>query len=277
MTMKTKTTYGMFGIVAVAAILSVALIASATTPAAQAVAANKFAFSEDATSLSATWGKGDATETASVTIGPVDIKSSDKNNWHVGFTGECKNFSEVQATGKKGKNSDTSAELSGAVSGATATLIVDKGTVNEDRLYSWKLCENDLQIEADLNALIEFNADLYCDSSDPLNVDVNCGGLDFVCEEFLDDGTTPNPEFTSVDCQQWVAVSSAVSGAYHTEWVVENVQAGDHTFTVLIEMTAGASGGETIIEDEPNGVESIVTIRQKILTADTVHIANPNS
>ena len=44
-------------------------------------------------------------------------------------------------------------------------------------------------------------------------------------------------------------------------------------------MTADKSGDETdaALSDEPNGVESIVTITQKILTADTVHIANPNS
>ena len=241
----------MFGIVAVAAILSVALIASATTPAAQAVAANKFAFSEDATTVSASWSQGQDIQTASATIGPVVIKSSDKNNWHVGFTGECQNFSEVQAKGKKGSSS----ELSGAVSGATATLIVDGASDNPQRLYSWKLCENDLQIEADLNALIEFNA--------------TSGQLQFVCDDYLLNQTDA--------CQQWVAVSSSVSGAYHTEWIVENVQAGDHTFEVLIEMTADASGDETIIDDEPNGVSSMVTIRQKILTADTVHIANPNS
>ena len=202
--MKTKTTYGIFGIVAVAAILSVALIASATTPAAQAVAANKFAFAENATAVSVQWIQGQTTQSSSVTIGPIDVKSSDKNNWHVGFTGECKNFSEVKAKGKKGSSS----ELSGAVSGATATLIVDEGTAVEQRLYSWKLCENDLQIEADLNALIEFNA--------------TSGQLQFVCDDHLTN--------SSDACQQWVAVSSAVSGAYHTEWVVENVKAGDHTF-----------------------------------------------
>jgi hypothetical protein len=240
MSMKTKTTYGIFGIVAVAAILSVALIASTTTPSAQAAAANKFAFAENSTAVS-------------VQLGPVDVKSSDKNNWHVGFTGECKNFSEVKAKGKKGDSS----ELSGAVSGATATLIVDEGTADEQRLYSWQLCENDLQIEADLNALIEFNA--------------TSGQLEFVCDDYLTN--------SSDACQQWVAVSSAVSGAYHTEWVVEDVKAGDHTFEVLIEMTADKSGDETdaALSDEPNGVESMVTITQKILTADTVHIANPNS
>ena len=267
--MKTKTTYGMFGIVAIAAILSVALIANGTaTPTAQATAANKFAFAEDSVSVSATWdGPGNTQASNSVTIGPVDVKSSDKNNWHVGFTGECKNFSEVKAKGGKGDSS----LLSGAVAGANATLIVDKNTPNELRLHDWKLCENDLQIEADLNALIQYNATANCaDSSDPL-----CGELEFVC----DPATTDPETLASEDCQQWVAVSSAVSGAYHAEWVVENVSAGDHTFEVLITMIADSSGDETdaALFDEPNGVKSMVTIGHKILTADTVHIANPNS
>ncbi len=260
----------MFGIVAFAAILSVALIASGLgTQTADAVAANKFAFAEDAASVSVSWSQGQATQSNSVTIGPVDVKSSDKANWHVGFTGECKNFSEVKAQGKKGESS----ELSGAVSGATATLIVDKDTADEQRLYSWQLCENDLRIEANLNALIEFVPGLNCDTE----ADPDCGSLQFVCD-FEDPEADPEV-LASDECQQWVAVSSAVSGAYHTEWVVENVQAGDHTFEVLIEMTADASGDDTDTDllSEPNGVESIVTITQKILTADTVHIANPNS
>ena len=267
---KTTTKYGIFGVVAFAAILSIALIANGLgTQTADAVAANKFAFAEDATSVSVSWSQGQDTQSSSITIGPVTVKSSDKNNWHIGFTGECKNFSEVKAKGHKGDNS----LLSGAVSGATATLIVDKDTADEQRLYSWKLCENDLRIEADLNALIEFVPGLNCDT----DADPDCGSLQFVCD-FEDPEADPEV-LASEECQQWVAVSSAVSGAYHTEWVVENVQAGDHTFEVLIEMTADASGDDTDTDllSEPNGVESIVTITQKILTADTVHIANPNS
>ena len=262
--MKTKTTYGIFGVVAFAAILSVSMIASGiSTQTADAVAANKFAWTEDDTSVMAKWKAGEALASNSVTVGPVDVKSSDKNNWHVGFTAECKNFSEVKAVGKKGN----SKELSGAVSTATATLIVDKGESNEQVFFSWVLCENDLQIEANLNALIEFDPDLLCDSSQ----ESNCGGLKFVCDD-------PSADLSDA-CWQWVAVSSAVSGAYHTEWVVTKLSAGDHTFEVLLELTADKSGDVTDagLDDEPNGVESIVTIRQKILTADTVHIANPNS
>jgi len=268
--MKTKTTYGIFGVVAFAAILSIALIANGLgTQTADAVAANKFAFAEDGTAVSVSWSQGQDTQSSSVTIGPVVVKSSDKNNWHIGFTGECKNFSEVKAKGKKGDND----LLSGAVSGATATLIVDKDTDNETSYHSWLLCENDLRIEANLNALIEFVPGLNCDE-----VAVpGCGSLQFVCD-FEDPDADP-AVLASELCQQWVAVSSAVSGAYHTEWVVETLKAGDHTFEVLIEMTADASGDDTDTDllSEPNGVESIVTITQKILTADTVHIANPNS
>ncbi len=268
--MKTKTTYGIFGVVAFAAILSVSMIASGiSTQTADAVAANKFAWTQNSASAMVSWSQGQETQSSTVTIGPVDVKSSDKNNWHIGFTGECKNFSEVKAKGKKGDND----LLSGAVSAATATLIVDKDTADEQRLYSWKLCENDLRIEADLNALIEFVPGLNCDT----DADPDCGSLQFVCD-FEDPDA--NPEVLASDeCQQWVAVSSAVSGAYHTEWVVETLKAGNHTFEVLIEMTAGASGDDTDTDllSEPNGVESIVTITQKILTADTVHIANPNS
>jgi len=266
--MKTKTTYGMFGIVAFAAILSVALIANGLgTQTADAVAANKFAWTQNEVSVSAGWSQGQDTEFSSATIGPVFVKSSDKNNWHIGFTGECKNFSEVQAKGKKNESS----ELTGAVSGATATLFVDKDTDDERIFWTWQLCENDLRIEADLNALIEFVPGLNCDTP-------GCGSLQFVC-----DFENPEPEpgfFQSEECQQWVAVSSAVSGAYHIEWVVDRLDAGDHTFEVLIEMTAGASPDEpveVVLFDEPNGVESIVTITKKILTAEPVHIANPNS
>jgi len=52
--MKTKTTYGIFGVVAFAAILSVSMIASGiSTQTADAVAANKFAWTEDDTSVMA--------------------------------------------------------------------------------------------------------------------------------------------------------------------------------------------------------------------------------
>jgi len=247
---KPTTKYGMVGIVAFAAILSISLIANAAnTQTADAVPANKFAWTSEDSFVTVEWKQGEETKTSTDNIGPLDIHSSEGNYWNLGLTLECLTASEVQATGGKGK----SKELSGAVSGATVTLIVDKDTTDEKRYYSWTLCQHDLKIEADLNQLIEFNPDTEL--------------LEFVCDPGDED-------FLSDRCQQWIAIYSSVAGAYHAEWVIQ-LGHGDHTYDFEIISTAEASGDTTDadLDDEPNGVTSMVVIDRVIVTGEPVHLA----
>lgn len=259
---KTTTKYGIFGVVAIAAILSISLIVTATNaPSAQAVPANKVGWVEDNTDVIVTWLNGQDEQTDSVTIGPYEIHTSDKNDWLVTFWAECATTSEVQATGKKGKNSDTS----GAQAGATATLYYDT-----ERLSSWRICQEDLQIEADLNQLIEFVPGLNCDTDeDPL-----CGSLQFVCDEFDPITGEPNPDFLTEECQQWIKVYLGIAGSYSAAWVIMNMDAGHHDLKIVIDMDASASGDDTDPAlDEPNGITSMVTIGNKVFVAEPIHIA----
>ena len=252
---KTTTKYGIFGVVAIAAILSISLIVTATNaPSAQAIAANKVGWVEDNTDVIVTWLNGQDEQTDSVTVGPYEIHTSDKNDWLVTFWAECATTSEVQATGKKGKNSDTS----GAQAGATATLYYDT-----ERLSSWRICQEDLQIEADLNQLIEFVPGLNCDT----DADPDCGSLQFVCDE-------DDPDFLTEECQQWVRIYSEVAGSYSAAWVIMNMDAGHHDLKIHVTMDAGPSGDAIgDIDDEPNGIRSMVTIGNKIFVAEPIHIA----
>ena len=260
MSMKTTTTtYGMFGIAAVIAILSVSLIVTTTnTQTADALAANKVAWRGNDIDVSAAWTEAGGPVTNPVTTMDFDIKSSTGNDWLVDFTAECETFSEVQATGKKGKSSDTS----GAQAGATVDLLVDDVSQG-----TWQICLQDLQIEADLNALIEYNSTRYCDDS----TNSTCGGLQFVCA--LDD-----PNFETVECQQWIDISSKVAGSYNAKWVLMNL-AGDTNLKIVVTANADESTDATsdgIPEDftgEPNGVTSMVVVSKKIVIAEPIHIA----
>jgi len=269
---KTTTKYGIYGVAAIAAILSISLIATAmNAPSAQAVPANKVGWVEYNTNVAASWDegtKGQTTQYADYTLGPYEIHTSDKNDWLVTFWAECATYSEVQATGKKGAKSDTT----GAQAGASATLYytTDDGI---KVLESWRICQEDLRIEADLNALIEFVPGLNCDEE----ANPGCGSLQFVCDEFLDkERTIPNPLFLTEDCQQWVKVYLGLAGSYSAAWVIMNMDAGHHELYIEIDMDAGPSGptGDTgALDDEPNGIKSMVTIGNKIFVAEPIHIA----
>jgi len=257
---KTTTKYGIYGVAAIAAILTVSLIVTAmNAPSAQAVPANKVGWVEENTDVIVTWLKGGEKKTTSVTLGPYEIHTSDKNDWLVTFWTECATTSEVQATGKKGKNSDTS----GAQAGATATLYYDT-----ERLSSWRICQEDLQIEADLNQLIEFVPGLNCDTDE----DPDCGSLQFECDPALEE---EDPElFFSEACQQWIKIYLGLAGSYSAAWVIMNMDAGHHDLKIVIDMDASASGDDTDPAlDEPNGITSMVTIGNKIFVAEPIHIA----
>jgi len=108
---KTTTKYAMFGVAAIAAILSISLIATAmNAPSAQADGANKVGWVEDNVDVLVKWNEkndGQVKQTSSVDLGPYEIHTSDKNDWLVTLWAECATTSEVQATGKKGNKSDT--------------------------------------------------------------------------------------------------------------------------------------------------------------------------
>jgi len=252
---KTTTKYGIYGVAAVAAILSISLIATAmNAQSAQAVPANKVGWLEDNTDVVASWTEGQALQFSETYLGPYTIHTSDKNDWLVTFWAECATYSEVQATGKKGQKSDTS----GAQAGAWATLYYD-----DLALEPWRICQEDLQIEADLNQLIEFVPGLNCDT----DADPDCGSLQFVCDE-------DDPDFLTEECQQWIKIYLGLAGSYSAAWVIMNMDAGHHDLKIHVTMDASASGDDTDPAlDEPNGIRSMVTIGNKIFVAEPIHIA----
>ena len=271
---KTITKYGIFGVAAIAAILSISLIATAmNAPIAQADGANKVGWVEHNTEVMAKWTEsdhGESEQTFDVELGPYEIHTSDKNDWLVTLWAECATTSEVQATGGKGKKQD-SAETSGATAGATATLYYGDEATDEYKEVkpSWRICQQDLQIEADLNALIEFVPGLNCDT----DADPDCGSLQFVCD-FEDPDADPEV-LASEACQQWVKIYSEVAGSYSAAWIIPNMDAGHHDLKVKISMDAGPSGStvDADLFDEPNGIESVVTITNKLFIAQDIHIA----
>jgi len=264
MTKTTTTKYGIYGVAAIAAILSISLIATAmNAQSAQAVPANKVGWVEDNIDVLAAWNEKDNdqdTQFNEVYVGPYEIHTSDKNDWLVTFWAECATYSEVQATGKKGQKSDTS----GAQAGAWATLYYD-----DEPQEQWRICQEDLQIEADLNQLIVFEEGLNCDEE----ANPGCGSLRFKCDEFLEDGS-PNPDFLTEECQQWIKIYLGLAGSYSAAWVIMNMDAGHHDLKIHVTMDAGPSGDAIgDIDDEPNGIRSMVTIGNKIFVAEPIHIA----
>jgi len=285
---KTTTRYGMFGVAAIVAILSISLVATNLTSeaAAGSQSANKVG---SVTNLD-TFTKTDVTDGfQGVPIASYDMKSSDDKEWLSTFITECKTIHQVKASGQdtrpNNKNKDFSTDTAGA--GALIWWTISDANNNNHRLitpygvisgsvwngdtphldYTWQMCGEETTLDVNLNQLI-----IQCDPNDPKFQDdegnplCHEGQLVFKCS-FEDALNSTDDE----ECWQSVALTQSNWGTHSAAQMILDVPHGVHWITIW---------GEGYVDPSDNVIPDTLTLVQfgkKILINQPVLIDNPTS
>ena len=264
---KTTTKYGMFGIAAIVAILSISLLATnLTTQDAAAAAANKNGFSSSNVTAHASDG-------ALHQLLEYEITSSDGKPWLVDFTAECSTATHVKASGKdkESRNTDKSTveaevfftvHLPGdadnrhwAVSVDGVQTAVDfnvtSGLVNATQVpdnAKWNFCKQELELTVQLNELFTRNQ--------------TSGELIFECDL---------GEPLTAECEQSVEIFLENAGTRVAKAVLEDLPHGDTYVYVWGELSEDGSNSDVDPE------RTSLWIGKRILVVDPLHFDGSSS
>jgi len=287
--MTTKTRYGVYGVAAIVAILSLSLVATnLTTQEATAEAARKAGVTFDDTVMTpAIQAASNEIMPVVDDIGTLTLKSNDKGDWMVEGVIECATAVQAKA---KGKQADD--PLSGGTAGAKVWITLDSPNDSQTNMISietgdvttdineaqWNLCQQTFEMKSNFNDLIiscQEAADDYGYTGDACTIDTDGDGTDdtvdssrliFLCEVA--------PEGT--ECEQSLEVFTMVAGTHPIAYMLHNISAADtHTITVWAALSAGASQGSTIdsqeiIVDSENFVDAGVVIGKRLFSIETL-------
>jgi len=252
--MKNKTLFGVVGFAAIAAILSLSMVAvSLQNQLAEAEAANKGGYAYDAVEIRVDpviTGNGSISQ--SEPIAYYHFKSSNYNEWGANLILECATANHIQGKGKQ-------TEFEGAQTGVkvffthwyddgtedgTERLVYLDGTESETEFdpygdftteipdsAKWNVCSQVFEIKTQLNALIEEDT---LDSDG----DGDTTELKFVCEEDPVTGEIPDTE----ECQQYVELFLETAGTHPAKVFLNNVPHGDNAVKAYVEMNASSQG-----------------------------------
>ncbi|MDH3617858.1 MAG: hypothetical protein OEM89_03925 [Nitrosopumilus sp.] len=228
---------GIMGFAAIAAILTLGMVAvSMQSQLADAAAANKggFATNQVQPIFDATPTDVPAEPTL---IAWYHFKSSNYNDWGANFIAECATANHIQGKGKmsdfEGARTGVQVFFTHELPNGTENVVHIDGTEEEydstdvPSEATWNMCSQTFEIKTQLNALIE-------------EVDVDYDGdgivddtkLQFVCDEFLEDGVTPNPDWDSTVCQQYVELFLETAGTHPAKAFLANVPHGENAVKV---------------------------------------------
>lgn len=270
------TKFGVFGVAAIFAILSISLVATNfTTQEATAEAARKAGVSYDDTTMApGIEAKANSISPVAQKIGEMTLKSNDKGDWMVEGVIECATAIQAKATGKQDK-------LSGGTAGAnvwinmdsensqTNMISIETGSVTENiEEAQWLLCQQTFEMQSNFNDLIITCEDaLVIDPSYPGCQEEDPNKLVFECDVTGQDGDV---------CEQSLEVFSMVAGTHPIAYMLHNVEAADtHTIRVWAALEAGASEGSTIdsqeiIPDSENFVDAGVVLGKRLFSIETL-------
>ncbi len=282
--MKTKNrrAVGTFGFVAIAAILTVAMVsANLTTQQVQAdhepaVAAKKAGMSaQQPTAAVSLLTQGSADPVSVVQqLGHFDIKSNDKGDWLIDATIECATATEVKATGKQSKTTGAFAgakvwyELDGVPVSILTGDTVAKGPNGEiPSEATWNLCEQVFEMQSNFNDLIT-----QCTEEQELAGECTAGDLVFVCD-FETEVDANNDQ-----CSQSLTVFSKNAGTHGATVMIHDVSAGEsHTVSLNAILSHGGSVESTLETTNPDGSslnfeDAGVIIGKRIVIAEPIHM-----
>lgn len=299
-TMTTKTRYGVYGMAAIVAILSLSLVATSfTTQEATAEAARKAGMSMSDKTVSTAIEVSGAMVPVPDNLGQITLKSNDKGDWMVEGVIECATSVQAKA---KGKHSDSD-PLSGGTAGAKVWITMDaeKDANGNSMPYSnmidvktgditsvkadsqWNLCQQTFEMKSNFNDLI-----ITCEEA--LVIDPDYAGCN---EDFDGDGTVDTDlnklvylcdvdTSEDIECEQSLEVFTAVAGTHPIAYMLHNVEAADtHVIDIWAELSSGPSSNSSInpetgiIESEldpdtENFVDAGVVIGKRLFSVETL-------
>ena len=282
---KNRRAVGTFGFVAIAAILTVAMVsASLTTQQVQAShepaqSAKKAGMSMMKPTVATAIESAGTTVSVTQELAHFDIKSSDKGDWLVDATIECATATTVKATGKQSKTSGAFAgakvwyELDDKPISILTGDTVPKGLHGEiPPEATWNLCEQVFEMKSNFNDLI-----IQCDPEDVTAgtcTEEELGQLVFLCESdtAIDDNNDA--------CSQSLEVFSKNAGTHGATVMIHDVSAGtSHTVSLMAILSSGGSSESTlesteVDETSDNFVDAGVMIGKRIVIAEPIHMQN---
>jgi hypothetical protein len=280
--MKNTTTKYVVGIVAIAAILSISLIATnLTTQQATAEAARKTGLMMGNYEIAPAIATQTSFAPVAQDLGTMYLKSNDKGDWMVEGVIECATAIQAQA---KGKHSDSD-PLSGGTAGAKVWVEMDgnpisiaTGEPTDDITEAqWNLCEQTFEMKSNFNDLI-----ISCEEAvtidptyDACYNDTDGDGvgdtLDSTRLVFLCDVDTEETE-----CAQSLEVFTKVAGTHPIAVMLHDVEAADsHEIKVYAELSAGPSEDSTLYESQiinstENYVDAGVVLGKRLFSVETI-------
>jgi hypothetical protein len=281
---KSTTRFGMFGIAAIVAILSISLIATnLTTQEATAEAARKTGLSMNNLEIAGAISAQSTVQPFAQDIGTMYLKSNDKGDWMVEGVIECATAIQAKASGKHAKDDP----LSGGTAGAKVWVEMDgkpisiaTGEPTKDITEAqWNLCQQTFEMKSNFNDLI-----ISCEEAvtidptfaacwtgadedgDGLGDTLDSTRLVFLCDV----------DSTETECAQSLEVFTKVAGTHPIAVMLHNVAAGDsHEIIVYAELSAGPSENSTlyeseIIESTENFVDAGVVLGKRLFSVETL-------
>jgi len=266
-----KKLFGMIGFVAIAAVLTLGMVAiSLQSQLAEAEAANKGGFATNQVQPIFDASPENVPNEPTL-IAWYHFKSSNYNEWGANFIAECATANHIQG---KGKMSEFDGARTGVQvffthllpDGVTENVVHIDGTEvpydpqNVPPEATWNMCSQTFEIKTYLNDVI-----YECTAEDIANEDHKCylgeeGDLRFACD-VLDDGTEV--------CEQYVELFLETAGTHPAKAFVSNVPHGDNAVKVYALFDAESQGLD--------GDRTSVSIGKRMLDLYPVIASNNNN
>lgn len=270
---KSTTRYGMFGIAALVAILTISLVTTnLTTQEVTAEAARKTGLSMSNTEIAPAIQAQGQIQSIGQPIGHMDLKSNDKGDWMVEGVIECATAIQAKAKGKQ----DT---LSGGTAGAKVWVELDNQPISiatgepikgQETLADaqWNLCEQTFEMQSNFNDLIIDCEDALTNYNSTYSgcIDQDPNKLVFLCDV----------DSTITECEQSLEVFTKVAGTHPIAVMLHNVEAADtHSIDVYAELSSGPSSNSTLYStdvnpDTENFVDAGVMLGKRIFSVETL-------
>ena len=277
---KTTTKYGMFGVAAIVAILTVSLIFANAAQDADAVslpAKKGYTGSSGYIGLSEEYLEGE--HPGQEIINEFYFKTNSGGDLVFDLTVECATATHIQGKSSK-KNTWEGAVVDASVwfevdyaddalgwlrvpFNGEATLVEDP----ENKLGYWNICGQTFEIKTNLNYIIE----------EVVDPDTGETSLQFACSLDVDGDGIPNeddPDYVfNPDCEQFIDLFLVNAGTHPAKAVLKNVPNGVHEGRVMASVTVVDQ--DTLVETGAVGDgdrQTSLTFGNRLLIVEDIHI-----
>ena len=302
---KINTKYGMFGIAAIVAILSVSIVA-ASFGAQEAIATHfgnePLAAKKGAISMNDTVPVGIASDWMSTptllddpyfgtqgTLATLYLKSNEGGDWIADMSAECAVMTHIEGKG----DMET---LEGAYAGAKVSFWLDGlpvSIITGETIDTWEtpnptpsdaqwnFCHQIFEINTTLNALITTCGDLITDHGEGIDpnfsgclIDENGDATDpsklvFLCDALTQEYIDEN----NIACDQSVELYLENAGSYNVKVLLKDLDSQTHhKLEVKAEYDVGSSSEAGTKKGGSSKIDAAALIGKRILVAEPIHL-----